>query len=249
MVQQHLRCIIGVIVVVGAREAVKVEPRVALLAGASGLTGSALLRLLLGDTPFARVIALSRRPLPLEHARLANRILRMEEVEPALKGTRCSDAFCALGAAGGPRADAAQLTRVDLEFVLAFARAARAGGASRFVVVSAAGADRGAADAFLRTKGEMEVALRPLGFSAIDILQPGVVVGTRAADGTGELLRQGLLTLAAPLLRRAKTPRSPIAAQDLAAAMLGVAVAARPGVRVYTGESLTRAGQALRPAP
>lgn len=249
MVQQHLRCIIGVIVVVGAREAVKVEPRVALLAGASGLTGSALLRLLLGDTPFARVIALSRRPLPLEHARLANRILRLEDVEQALKGTRCTDAFCALGAAGGPRAEAAQLARVDRDLVLAFARAARAGGASRFVVVSAAGADPGAADAFLRTKGEMEAALRPLGFSAIDILQPGRVVGARVVDGAGELLRQGLLTLAAPLMRRAKVPRSPIAAQDLAAAMLGVALAARPGVRLYAGDSLASAGRGLRSAP
>ena len=55
-------------------EAAGSRPRVALVAGASGLTGGALLKLLLRDDTFSRVIALSRRPLPVEHARFANRI-------------------------------------------------------------------------------------------------------------------------------------------------------------------------------
>lgn len=236
----------GRIVVVGARDAVRAEPRVAWLAGASGLTGSALLRLLLGDTPFARVIALSRRPLPLEHARLANRILRLEEVEASLKGARCSDAFCALGAAGGPRADAAQLDAVDLQGVLAFARAARAGGANRFVVISAAGADRNAGNAFLRTKGEMEAALRTLGFAALDILQPGVIVGTRPGDGAAALVRQGLLAAAAPLLRRAPRGLAPVAATELAAAMLGCALSGRSGIRTLAGPALQAASRVPR---
>src|SRR5690606_30518602 len=160
----------GAIVVVGAKETAR-EARVALLAGASGLTGSALLRRLLRTPQFARVIALSRRPLPVEHARLANRILRFDEMEQSLKGLRCSDAFCALGAGGGPQAQESELRAVDLTLVLAFARTARAAGATRLVVVSAAGADPAAATAFLRTKGEMEAALRGLGFPSVDILQ------------------------------------------------------------------------------
>ncbi len=51
---------------IGGREAVKTGPRVALVAGGSGLTGHALLRLMLQQQVFERVIALSRRPLPLE---------------------------------------------------------------------------------------------------------------------------------------------------------------------------------------
>ncbi len=234
--------------VVGARDAVRAEPRVAWLAGASGLTGSALLRLLLGDTPFARVIALSRRPLPLEHARLANRILRLEEVEASLKGTRCTDAFCALGATGGPRAGAPRLDAVDLQLVLAFARAARAAGASRFVVVSAAGADRASRNAFLRTKGEMEAALRTLGFPALQILQPGVIVGTRPGDGAAALVRQGMLAVAAPLLRRAPRSLAPVAATDLAAAMLAAALSGRSGIRILSGQALLAASQAPRRA-
>lgn len=221
-----------------AKEAAKPEPRVALLAGASGLTGSALLRLLLGDGTFVRVLALSRRPLPLEHPRLANRILKFDELERSLKGQRCSDAFCTLGAAGGPRATENRLREVDLQLVVAFAQAARTLGATRLLVVSAAGASRSASNVFLRVKGEMEAEVRQLGFAAVDVLQPGRLLGTRPADGLGANLRQGLLALANPLLRRSSENLAAISAAGLAGAMLAVSRSQRRGVSSYAGESL-----------
>src|SRR6186713_549941 len=107
--------------------------RVALVAGGTGLTGSALL---------------------LDHPRLANRVLPLEQIPAKLAGTKIHDAFCCLGAPEPRRASAAQLRAVDLELTLAFARAAQSLGATRFVVVSAAGASRSAASAFLKVKGD-----------------------------------------------------------------------------------------------
>jgi uncharacterized protein YbjT (DUF2867 family) len=216
----------------------KPEPRVALLAGASGLTGGALLRLLLRSNDFSRVLALSRRPLRLEHARLANRILPFDELPRRLAGQRCTDAFCTLGAAGGPRAVEQLLHEVDLQLVLDFARAALAAGATRLVVVSAAGADGNAAHAFLRAKGQMEAGLRPLGFARLDILQPGLVYGPRPDDGLAAILRHGMLAAAAPLLRRTRGAPDPLSGEQLAAAMLGAARSQRRGPGSYTGDSL-----------
>ena len=220
----------------------------ALVAGASGLTGGALLRLLLHEKDFARVIAVSRRPLPVEHPRFANRILKFEDIEPGLKGLRATDAFCALGAAGGPRAAESALRAVDLSLVIAFARAAKAAGATRLVVVSAAGADRAAPSPFLRVKGEMEIALRGLGFAGLDLLQPGVVYGSRHGDGPAALLRQGLLAAASPLLRSSKN-LSALSGAGVAAAMLSTARAQRPGARTFSGASLASAARAFSPAP
>lgn len=231
--------------VVTAKEAAKPEPRVALVAGASGLTGSALVRLLLQDALFTRVLALSRRPLPLEHARFANRILRFEDLERSLAGQRCTDAFCALGAAGGPRAAESALREVDLTLVEAFARAARTAGAARLVVVSAAGADPQAGTAFLRIKGEMEQALRPLGFDGLHLLRPGVVAGLRATEGLGAALRQGVLSVASPLLRRTNMLTT-VTGGELAAAMLGAARSQRRGVAPHAGEALAALSNAGR---
>lgn len=211
----------------------------ALVAGASGLTGMALLRLLVQDDTFARVLALSRRPLPLEHPRLANRILRFDELERSLKGQRCSDAFCTLGAPGGPQAAEGPLREVDLRLVSAFARTARALGATRLIVVSAAGARSGAPEVFQRVKGEMEAGVRQLGFDAVDLLQPGALLALRPQDGVAHAVRKGLLALTAPLLRRstnaALTGLSPA---QLAAAMLAVARQPRRGVSTYAGAAL-----------
>src|SRR5450432_341979 len=50
--------------------------RISMLAGASGMVGSLLLRVLLSNTAYTRVIAVSRRPLSVTHPRLANRVVR-----------------------------------------------------------------------------------------------------------------------------------------------------------------------------
>src|SRR6478736_8441165 len=72
--------------------------RVALLAGGTGLTGSALLRVLLAGADYARIHAVTRRPLLLDLPRLANRVVTPEQVPAKLAGTKIHDAFCCLGA-------------------------------------------------------------------------------------------------------------------------------------------------------
>lgn len=216
----------------------QIAQRVALVAGGTGLTGGELVTLLLRNTDFARVHAVTRRPLPLDHPRLANRILKLEELGPRVAGLRCTDAFCCIGAPQGPRASVAELRKVDLELVLTFARAAQSVGATRMVIVSAARADRAAAGAFQRIKGEMEAALRELKFSALDLLQPGPVLGLRPQSGLSELLRMALLPMANPLLHGKFEPARAISGADLAAAMLGASRSQRRGVYAYSGRTL-----------
>src|SRR4029079_10043718 len=101
------------------------EPRVALLAGASGLGGVYVLDALLDAPDFGRVYAVSRRPLGREHSRIANRIVQLDTRETQFNGVSCRVAFCGLGTtlkrAGSERA----FRQVDFDYVLAFARAAR----------------------------------------------------------------------------------------------------------------------------
>ena len=216
----------------------QVAQRVALVAGGTGATGTALLQLLLRNNEFSRVHALTRRPLSLDHPRLANRILKFDELAARVAGLRCTDAFCCLGAAQGPRAPAAELRQVDVDLVLAFARAAQAAGATRLVVISAARADRNAPQPFQRCKGEMEAALRELRIPSIEILQPGPVLGLRPQGSATDLLRSVFLPLLNPLLRGGMAPSRAIQATDLAAAMQGVARSQRRGIYSYAGQNL-----------
>lgn len=214
-----------------------IAQRMALVAGGTGLTGRALLKLLLTGGDYARVHVVTRRPVPLDHPRLANRILPLDQVQAKLTGIRVNDAFCCLGAPQARRGTAAQLRPVDVDLVLAFARAAQGLGASRLVVVSAAGADRNAASDFLRVKGEMETALRELRLPAVDILAPGVVYGMRAQMEAADWLAL-LRPLLNPVLHGSLAARRAIAPESLAAAMLGAARSQRGGIHVHSGTSL-----------
>lgn len=220
-----------------------IAQRVALVAGATGLTGSALLRLLVACTDYSRILAVTRRPVPLDNPRLANRILPMEQLQARLTGIKVSDAFCCLGAPQARAGTAAQLRPVDHDLALAFARTALGLGASRLVLISAAGADRNATRDFLKVKGDLESSLKELRFPAIDILAPGSVPGVRAQMAPADWLGM-LRPLLNPLLRGSLAARRAVTPAELAAAMLGAARSQRGGVHVYTGTSLQELARA-----
>lgn len=214
------------------------ESRVALLAGASGLTGGYTLDALLGAPDVSRVLAVSRRPLGREHPRLANRIVQFERIETQLKGTSCDVALSCLGTTMRKAGSQQRFRAVDVDCVLAFARAARAAGARRFVVMSSVGANPTTRNFYLRTKGEMEDELEGIGFESLDILQPSMLLSWRSEMRPLEMLAGAIMPLANPLLRGKYLPYRGISARTVGAAMLGATRSGRRGVQRYTYEGI-----------
>jgi len=211
----------------------------ALVAGGSGLVGSKLLSVLMGAAEYARVYALSRRPLPVEHARIANRVLRFDApLEPQLKGLRCQDAYCCLGTTIKAAGSQAAFRAVDLELVQKFAQLAASVGVERFVVVSSIGADAASRNFYLRVKGEMELALESQRFRALDILRPSLLLGTRRDTRILELLAQGAMSLANPLLLGNWSRYRAVDAGTVASAMYGAMRSGRRGINRYEWEAI-----------
>lgn len=77
----------------------------------------------------------------------------------------------------------AAFRRVDFDFVVNIARAARTAGATRLAVVSAVGADPTSRIFYNRVKGEMQVAVMQLGYESVVIAEPSLLLGDRAALG------------------------------------------------------------------
>jgi len=221
---------------------------VALFAGASGFVGSRVLDALLDAPEIARVLAVTRRALGREHPRLANRIVQFDHLERQLAGLKCQVAFCCLGARLGDRhaAEEEAVRRVDIGYTLAFARAAKAAGAGRLVVISAAGADVAAKSGYLRAKGELEEKLAGLGFGALDILQPAIVLGWPREMRAAELVRRAVMPLVNPLLVGARATHRGIPLGTAAAAMIGTLRSGRRGAQRYTYAGICALAQ-LRP--
>ena len=223
------------------------QTRVALLAGASGLTGGYLLDALLAAPDFGRVIAVTRRPLAREQARLANRIVQFDRMETQLQGVTCDVALCCLGTTIRRAGSRENFREVDVDYVMAFARTALAAKAQRFVVMSSAGADPRSRNFYLRTKGEMEEELEGVGFAALDILQPGVLLGWRHEMRPLELAAMLFMPLVNPFLTGKRAALRAISAHNVAAAMLGATRSGRKGVQRYVNPGI-RALARLAPA-
>jgi uncharacterized protein YbjT (DUF2867 family) len=214
------------------------QTKVALLAGASGLTGGHVLEALLSAPDFSRVIAVTRRPLAREHARLANRIVQFDRMETQLQGVTCDVALCCLGTTLARASSRENFREVDVDYVVAFARSALAARAQRFVVMSSAGADPRSRNFYLRTKGEMEEELEALGFPALDILQPGLLFGWRHEMRLLELAAMAFMPLVNPFLLGKRAAFRGISARKVAAAMVGATRSGRKGVQRYVNPGI-----------
>ena len=207
--------------------------KIAWLAGASGLVGSRVLEGLLQLPEYARVVAVTRRPLGRESQRLANRIVPFGQLEAQLKGQTCDTALCCLGASYKDAGSAAAFHEAVQLNVLAFARAAKAAGAQRFVMLSCHTADSMSPHAAARGYGETLDGLTALGFDSLDILLPGALLGLRRGAALSQLLSMTVAVALRPLQFGAWESRRALGASEVAAAMLGAVQSGRRGVYRY----------------
>lgn len=229
------------------REDAGAGARRALVAGATGLVGRALLAELLTPAarpphdlpPYASVLALRRasgRAPAITDARLSWRAVDFGAVGelPAV-----DDVYIALGTTIRQAGSQAAFRAVDFDAVLAVARAARAAGARRLGVVSALGADARSRVFYNRVKGEMEAAVAELGFPTVVIAQPSLLDGDRTSLGqpsrSGE---QWGLVLLRPLARLLPRGIRPITATAVARGLRRAVQTGSPGLQRLSSAAL-----------
>jgi uncharacterized protein YbjT (DUF2867 family) len=162
--------------------------RIALLAGGTGLVGSACLQALLQDTGYEKVYLLTRRSVPaLSHPKLTQCVVDFDSLD-TLQLPAATDVFCALGTTIRKAGSRQAFRRVDFEIPLAIARLSLQSGAQNFVLCSSVGADPASRNFYLRTKGELEQALRALPFRGLRIFRPSILMGHREESRPGEFL-------------------------------------------------------------
>lgn len=196
-----------------------------LLAGATGLVG-------------ARVLALLPEAIPVGRRATgrAGEVVVDFDALPALPPARV--AISALGTTIRAAGSQAAFRAVDYDAVLAFARAAKAAGVTRFIVITAVGADAGSSVFYSRVKGEVERDLNGLGFARLDIVQPGLIIGPRAERRPVEAFLQWLTPLLDPLLVGGLAKYGSVPAEVIAAAIAVLSARAEPGCFVHQNREL-----------
>ena len=175
--------------------------RVALVAGATGLVGRAVLAALLTDKRYTAVHCVGRRPLTVQHPKLLSHVVDFTALTALPAVAHVDDVFIALGTTLKVAGSQAAFRAVDFDAVMAVARAAKAVGATKLGVVSALGANPGSGVFYSRVKGEVEDALAGLGYQALVIARPSMLAGERDALGQAERPAEKLGLLAMRLFK------------------------------------------------
>jgi uncharacterized protein YbjT (DUF2867 family) len=204
------------------------------LAGASGLVGGELLRLLLADAAFTHVVSVGRRSLPLEHPKLEQVDVDFARPESLDALAATDTAFSCLGTTLKKAGSREAFRAVDHDAVLAFARAARAKGATVFVHVSSLGADPRSRTFYAAVKGETERDIAALGYESVYALRPSILDGHR--EESRPLERVGLVFARAlgPVLGKYR----PTAADAVARTMVAIAKQAQSGAHVIDARAI-----------
>jgi uncharacterized protein YbjT (DUF2867 family) len=205
-----------------------------LIAGATGLVGQLVLEQALADQRVSRVIALTRRPIASSD-KLENVVIDFSDMPSQAAWWSVDGVVSALGTTRATANSRSAYRAVDYDYPLAVARHARDHGATHFALTSSLGADPRSAFVYTRTKGELELELKKLGFPSLTIVRPSVLDGHRVQRRLDERMANIIFRMLAPVLPR-RLRISP--ARAVAAALIDAAIEGPPGVHLKTNEDM-----------
>jgi uncharacterized protein YbjT (DUF2867 family) len=208
------------------------QKNVAVVAGASGLIGKYLLNVLLEDAFYDVIVPLARRPLAIDSPKVDQCIVDYDRLSAAdLDGA--THLFCCLGTTMKTAGSREAFKRVDFDYCERFARLGREAGATRLMLVSSVGASPKASSFYLKTKGQTEEAVSALGFEALHIFRPGVLMGQRDEERPGERLAIRLSRAFEFLMVGSLSKYRPMPAGVLSASMAAAGERGEPGKHIH----------------
>jgi uncharacterized protein YbjT (DUF2867 family) len=160
--------------------------RTCLVAGASGLVGSSLVRMLLESPGYEKVHILVRKKIDLVHPKLVQHLVDFEKLDHFQADFKANDAFVTLGTTIAMAGSKSAFYKVDHDYVVAVANKAFSLGASGLFVVSSMGANPSSSIFYNKVKGEMEENIKGIGFARLGIFRPSLLLGPRQEKRAGE---------------------------------------------------------------
>lgn len=182
------------------------QMRHALVLGATGAVGSALVRELLAGAAWASVSIFVRRPTRqfADHpgaSKLSEHVMDSGRLESDVSGELALRrdaqlgtlaAFCTLGVGQPRKVSRAELRRVDVGIAGEFARGCRAANVPHFSLLTAVGANARSTLYYARVKGEIEQQVTALGFERASYFRPSLLVTRQLRYGLQDRVAQAV---------------------------------------------------------
>ena len=153
--------------------------KTAILLGATGLTGSTLLKKLLEDPRYSKIKLFSRSPIGVKNDKIEEHLIDLFELEKHADKFTGDEVHCCIGTTQAKTPDEETYHKVDYGIPVAAAKLAKKKGIHSFLVISSLGADPNSKFFYSRTKGEMEKDVLAQNIPETYIFQPSLISGNR----------------------------------------------------------------------
>ena len=208
----------------------------ALILGASGLVGSEVLSLSLESDLYNKIVIVVRSPLTIKHNKLIEKIIdfdmpKWEEIFPV------DHVYCCLGTTIKKAGSKTNFIKVDHDYPLAFAAAAKKWESSIFSIITAAGVSPESKIFYNNVKGQLEKKLKSLELFSTLIFRPSLLLGERKEFRLGEKIGSGIAKVTSWMTP--KTYRA-IHCKAVAKAMLAESFADKTGFNIISNKSMHR---------
>lgn len=160
--------------------------KTALVIGATGLIGRQCVVTLLQNEQYDKVTTLVRHLSGATHPNLDEQMIDFDKLEQYSHLMNVDDVFCCMGTTIKKARSKEKFKKVDYEYPLRVAEIALQQGAKKYLIVTAMGAEKKSPFFYNQVKGEIEEALKDLGYSALHIFQPSLLTGDRKEFRLGE---------------------------------------------------------------
>lgn len=199
------------------------DQKTAILLGATGLTGSLLLKRLINDEDYSKILLFSRKSAGISSPKVKEFLGDVLHMEEFSQDFLADEVFVCIGTTSAKTKDKELYRAIDYGIPTRAAILAEEHAIPTFIVVSSMGANPGSKVFYSRTKGEMEEAVLDQEIPHTYILRPSLILGDRNENRFGENIGAVVLKATSALLLGKLKKYRAIKADHIAAAMIELA--------------------------
>ncbi|MBL7896915.1 MAG: NAD(P)H-binding protein [Crocinitomicaceae bacterium] len=158
----------------------------AIIIGATGLIGKALIKELKTNSNYTEVVLIARKKienLPAKFRVIQIDFDKIEEIKSEITGDVL---FSVLGTTMKTAGSKEAQYKIDFDYQYNVAKIASENGVKNLVLLSSAGANSKSSIFYSRMKGELDEAVKKLTFSHVSIIRPSMLTGKREEFRLGE---------------------------------------------------------------
>jgi len=217
--------------------------RIALVAGGTGLVGGHLVKIIVDSNEFREIKVLIRKGNKFEMDGITSIEVDYDHLINSERYLKADCVFCCLGTTIKKAGSKEKFQMVDYTYPHELAKITLQNGSRQFNVITASGANSKSMFFYNRLKGDIEHALKNLGYENLNIFRPSLLLGDRNEKRLGEEIGALVAKTVNPLLMGNLKKLRAIQAETVAKAMVEVSLRKYLGARIFESYEIQELGQ------